>query len=447
MYDMSDNLSDIWTEVLEIIRPEIPPVTFKTWIETIIPVSYENDFLTLEVPFQMNKEMVSKRFSELIRNAFSYMGLNVDSINILLTSERKDLDFKLSSETESVAEQNELKSYLNSNYTFDSFVVGPSNEFAHAACYCVAEKSISLYNPLFLYGGVGLGKTHLMHAIGNQVLATNPDKKVMYVSSEKFTTDLINAIRDEKTEQFRKKYRTMDILMVDDVQFFCGKETTQEEFFHTFNELFNSGKQIILSSDRPPKDLENLEDRLVNRFSSGLTASIQLPELETRIAILKKKAQQYNIYLKDEIYQYIASNITTNIREMEGTMKKLFSYHQLMKKEITLSLVEEAMQDFKMEKKKNITPELILDTVAKHYNLKQADLKSQRKTNDIAYPRQVAMYILKELTDLSQTAIGALLGNKHYTTVIHGIRKIESDMITSSKTHATVSNILDDLEK
>ena len=447
MYDMSDNLSDIWTEVLEIIRPEIPPVTFKTWIETIIPVSYENDFLTLEVPFQMNKEMVSKRFSELIRNAFSYMGLNIDSINILLTSERKDLDFKLSSETESVAEQNERKSYLNSNYTFDSFVVGPSNEFAHAACYCVAEKSISLYNPLFLYGGVGLGKTHLMHAIGNQVLATNPDKKVMYVSSEKFTTDLINAIRDEKTEQFRKKYRTMDILMVDDVQFFCGKETTQEEFFHTFNELFNSGKQIILSSDRPPKDLENLEDRLVNRFSSGLTASIQLPELETRIAILKKKAQQYNIYLKDEIYQYIASNITTNIREMEGTMKKLFSYHQLMKKEITLSLVEEAMQDFKMEKKKNITPELILDTVAKHYNLKQADLKSQRKTNDIAYPRQVAMYILKELTDLSQTAIGALLGNKHYTTVIHGIRKIESDMITSSKTHATVSNILDDLEK
>lgn len=447
MYNMSDNLSDIWTEVLEIIRPEVPPVTFKTWIETIIPVNYESDLLTLEVPFQMNREMVLKRFSDLIKNAFLYMGLNVDAIDILLTSERKETEYKINTETFAAQEQSERKSYLNSNYTFDSFVVGPSNEFAHAACYCVAEKSISLYNPLFLYGGVGLGKTHLMHAIGNHVLENSPDKKVMYVSSEKFTTDLINAIRDEKTEQFRQKYRTMDILMVDDVQFFCGKETTQEEFFHTFNELFQSGKQIILSSDRPPKDLENLEDRLINRFSSGLTASIQMPELETRIAILKKKAQQYNIFLKDEIYQYIASNITTNIREMEGTMKKLFSYHQLMKKEITLSLVEEAMKDFKMEKKKNITPELILDTVAKHYNIKQADLKSQRKTNDIAYPRQVAMYILKELTDLSQTAIGALLGNKHYTTVIHGIRKIESDLITSSKTHATVSNILDDLEK
>ncbi len=443
MYNLSDNLSEIWVEVLEIIRPETQAVAFKTWIETIIPVSYENDVLTIEVPFQINKEMILKRFADLIKNAFLYLDLNVDSINVLLASERQ-IQNERTSVSAPAAEQ---KSYLNSNYTFDSFVVGPSNEFAHAACYCVAEKSISLYNPLFLYGGVGLGKTHLMHAIGNHVLANSPDKKVMYVSSEKFTVDLINAIRDEKTEQFRQKYRTMDILMVDDIQFICGKDSTQEEFFHTFNELFNSGKQIIISSDRPPKDLEHLEDRLVNRFSSGLTASIQMPELETRIAILKKKAQQYNIFIKDEIYQYIASHITSNIREMEGAMKKILSYHQLMNREITLSLVEEAMKDFKMEKKKNITPELILDTVAKHYNLKPADLKSQRKTNDIAYPRQVAMYILKELTDLSQTAIGQLLGDRHYTTVIHGINKIESDLVSNSKTHASVSTILDDLEK
>ena len=447
MYNLSDNLSDIWIEVLEIIRPEVPAVTFKTWIETIIPVKYENDVLLIEVPFQINKEMIEKRFSELLKNAFLYLDLNIDSINILLSSERKAENTRLEGTSSPLFSRDERKSSLNSNYTFDSFVVGPSNEFAHAACYCVAEKSISLYNPLFLYGGVGLGKTHLMHAIGNHVLANSPEKKVMYVSSEKFTTDLINAIRDEKTEQFRQKYRTIDILMVDDIQFICGKDSTQEEFFHTFNELFQSGKQIIISSDRPPKDLEHLEDRLINRFSSGLTASIQMPELETRIAILKKKAQQYNIYIKDEIYQYIASNITTNIREMEGAMKKLFSYHQLMKKEITLSLVEEAMKDFKMEKKKHITPELILDTVAKHYNMKTADLKSQKKTNDIAYPRQVAMYILKELTDLSQTAIGQLLGDKHYTTVIHGIRKIEGDIISNSKTNASVSTILDDLEK
>lgn len=447
MYNLADNLSDIWTEVIEIIRPEVPAVTFKTWIETIIPVKYEDDVLTIEVPFQINREMISKRFSDLIKNAFIYLDLNIDDIVIFLSSEMPSQNYSIGTANLNQAQTQNFKSYLNSNYTFDSFVVGPSNEFAHAACYCVAEKSISLYNPLFLYGGVGLGKTHLMHAIGNHVLANSPDKKVMYVSSEKFTTDLINAIRDENTEQFRQKYRTMDILMVDDIQFMCGKDSTQEEFFHTFNELFQSGKQIIVSSDRPPKDLDHLEDRLINRFASGLTASIQMPELETRIAILKKKAQNYNIFIKDDIYQYIASHITSNIREMEGVMKKIFSYQQLMKKEITLQLVEEVMKDFKLEKKKNITPELILDTVAKHYNLKIADLKSQKRSNDVAYPRQVAMYILKELTDLSQTAIGAILGDKHYTTVIHGIRKIESDLVSNSKTHATVSNILDDLEK
>ncbi len=443
------NLSDIWTEVLEIIRPEIPEVSFNTWLENIVPVSFDGEILTIEVPLAINRDMVSKRFSEQIKNAFLYMSYNVEEIKILIASERKSEGVRLSgsSYTPSFAVDEESNYILNKDYTFDSFVVGPSNEFAHAACYCVAEKSISLHNPLFLYGGTGLGKTHLMHAIGNLVLETAPDKKVLYVSSEKFTNDLINAIRDEKTEQFRQKYRTIDILMVDDVQFFCGKETTQEEFFHTFNTLFDAGKQIVLSSDRPPKDLQGLEDRLITRFASGLSASIQLPELETRIAILKKKAMMYNIDVSNDVCQYIATNITSNIREMEGAMKKLVSYHQLMNKEITLELVEESIKDFKMEKKKNITPELILDTVAKHYNLKIADLRSDRRTSELAYPRQVAMYILKELTDLSQTAIGKILGDKHYTTVIHGIRKIEGDLISNSKTHAAVNSILDDLEK
>ncbi len=443
------NLSDIWTEVLEIIRPEIPEVSFNTWLDNIVPVSFDGAVLTIEVPLAINRDMVSKRFSEHIKNAFLYMSYNVEEIKILIASERKNDGARLSvnSYTPSFAVDEESNYLLNKDYTFDTFVVGPSNEFAHAACYCVAEKSISLHNPLFLYGGTGLGKTHLMHAIGNLVLENSPDKKVLYVSSEKFTNDLINAIRDEKTEQFRQKYRTIDILMVDDVQFFCGKETTQEEFFHTFNTLFQAGKQIVLSSDRPPKDLQGLEDRLINRFASGLAASIQLPELETRIAILKKKAMMYDIDVSNEVCQYIATNITSNIREMEGAMKKLVSYHQLMNKEITLELVEESIKDFKLEKKQNITPELILDTVAKHYNLKIVDLRSDRRTNDIAYPRQVAMYILKELTDLSQTAIGKILGDKHYTTVIHGIRKIEGDLISNSKTHAAVNSILDDLEK
>lgn len=443
------NLNDIWTEVLEIMRPEIPEVSFHTWIENITPVNFEGDVLTLEVPLAINREMVSKRFADQIKSAFLYMSYNVETINILIAAERREEEERLGIRpyVPSFAVDDDSNYILNKDYTFDSFVVGPSNEFAHAACYCVAEKSISLHNPLFLYGGTGLGKTHLMHAIGNHVIKNNPGKKVLYVSSEKFTNDLINAIRDEKTEQFRQKYRTIDILMVDDVQFFCGKDATQEEFFYTFNTLFTAGKQIVLSSDRPPKDLQGLEERLVSRFSSGLPASIQIPELETRIAILKKKAMMYNINISDEICQYIATNITTNIREMEGAMKKLVSYHQLMNKEITLSLVEESIKDFQLEKKKNITPELILDTVAKHYNLKIADLKSDRRTNDIAYPRQVAMYILKELTDLSQTAIGKFLGDKHYTTVIHGIRKIEGDLISNSKTHAAVNSILDDLEK
>ena len=443
------NLSDIWTEVLEIIRPEIPEVSFNTWLENIVPVSFDGEILTIEVPLAINRDMVSKRFAEQIKNAFLYMSYNVEEIKILIASERKSEGARLSAGayTPSFAVDEESNYLLNKDYTFDSFVVGPSNEFAHAACYCVAEKSISLHNPLFLYGGTGLGKTHLMHAIGNLVLENSPDKKVLYVSSEKFTNDLINAIRDEKTEQFRQKYRTIDILMVDDVQFFCGKDSTQEEFFHTFNTLFQAGKQIVLSSDRPPKDLQGLDDRLINRFASGLSASIQLPELETRIAILKKKAMMYDIDVSNEVCQYIATNITSNIREMEGAMKKLVSYHQLMNKEITLELVEESIKDFKLEKKKNITPELILDTVAKHYNLKIADLRSDRRTNDIAYPRQVAMYILKELTDLSQTAIGKILGDKHYTTVIHGIRKIEGDLISNSKTHAAVNSILDDLDK
>lgn len=444
--DKMYNLNDIWTEVLEIIRPEIPEVSFNTWLETIVPIGFEEDILTLEVPLEINRDMVSKRFSEQIKNAFLYLSYNVEEIKIITAAQRREAN-RMTAFAPSFAVDDAENYELNKDYTFSSFVVGPSNEFAHAACYCVAEKSISLHNPLFLYGGVGLGKTHLMHAIGNHVLENAPEKKVLYVSSEKFTTDLINAIRDESTEQFRQKYRSLDILMVDDVQFFCGKETTQEEFFHTFNTLFQAGKQIVLSSDRPPKDLQNLEDRLINRFSSGLTSSIQIPELETRIAILKKKAAMYNLELSNEICHYIASNITTNIREMEGTIKKLVSYHQLMHREITFELVQESIEDFIIEKKKNITPELILETVAKHYNLRISDLRSDRRTSDLAYPRQVAMYILKELTDLSQTAIGKLLGNKHYTTVIHGIRKIEGDLISNSKTHAAVNSILDDLEK
>lgn len=337
-----------------------------------------------------------------------------------------------------------MTSILNPKYTFDSFVIGNSNRFAHAASLAVAESPAKAYNPLFIYGGVGLGKTHLMHAIGHYILQNTPNAKVVYVSSEKFTNELINSIKDDKNEEFRNKYRNVDVLLIDDIQFIAGKERTQEEFFHTFNALYEADKQIILSSDRPPKEIPTLEDRLRSRFEWGLIADIQAPDFETRIAILKKKADVENLDIPNEVMVYIATKIKSNIRELEGALIRIVAYSSLTNREISVDLAAEALKDIiSSEQNKQITIELIQDIVCNYFNLKIQELKSSRRTRNIAFPRQIAMYLSRKLTDMSLPKIGEEFGGRDHTTVIHAYEKISNIL----KKDESLRNVIDDLNK
>ena len=322
-----------------------------------------------------------------------------------------------------------MSATLNPKYTFDSFVIGNSNRFAHAASLAVAESPAKAYNPLFIYGGVGLGKTHLMHAIGHYILANNPKSKVVYVSSEKFTNELINSIKDDKNVEFRNKYRNVDVLLIDDIQFIAGKERTQEEFFHTFNDLHEANKQIILSSDRPPKEIPTLEDRLRSRFEWGLIADIQPPDFETRIAILKKKADVENLNIPNEVMVYIATKIKSNIRELEGALIRIVAFSSLTNKEIGIDLASEALKDIiSSRNSKQVTIELIQDIVSSYFNLKVEDFKSSRRTRNITFPRQIAMYLCRKLTDMSLPKIGEEFGGRDHTTVIHACEKISKGL-------------------
>ena len=335
-----------------------------------------------------------------------------------------------------------MSSTLNPKYTFNSFVIGNSNRFAHAASLAVAEAPAKAYNPLFIYGGVGLGKTHLMHAIGHYILESNPNAKVVYVSSEKFTNELINAIKDDKNEEFRSKYRNVDVLLIDDIQFIAGKERTQEEFFHTFNALHDANKQIILSSDRPPKEIPTLEDRLRSRFEWGLIADIQVPDFETRMAILKKKADVENLNVANDVMGYIASKIKSNIRELEGALIRIIAYSSLTNREVSVDLATEALKDIISKKQgKHVTIDAIQDIAASYYNLRIEDLKSQRRTRSVAYPRQIAMYLSRKLTDMSLPKIGEEFGGRDHTTVIHAYEKISENLKTDDTLQHTVNNI------
>ena len=326
---------------------------------------------------------------------------------------------------------------LNPKYTFDTFVVGSNNKFAHAASLAVAESPGDVYNPLYLYGGPGLGKTHLMHSIGRFILDSNPNMKVLYVTSEVFTNEVIDCIRSGdavKMNQLREKYRTVDVLMIDDIQFIIGKESTQEEFFHTFNTLHSAGKQIILSSDKPPKDMDALDERFRSRFEWGLISDIQPPNYETRMAILKKNAENYNKEIDDEIFQYIANNIKSNIRELEGAFNKIIAFSKLNKVDITLSYAEEALKDvIYPDKPKEITPNLIIEVVSEHFGVNKEDITSKKRNSEFVLPRQVVMYLCRELTDTSLTNIGKLLGKKDHTTIIHGVNKITEEINTNEE--------------
>ncbi|RKD31370.1 chromosomal replication initiator protein DnaA [Thermohalobacter berrensis] len=428
---MSLNLDDIWKKTLNLIKTELTEVSFNTWFKTIEPISITENSIILGAPNEFTKGILEARYLTLIKNAIKQVSGKNFEIKFLIPGEEMGNDFGQTvknEEKEKIAD-NTPKSQLNPKYTFDTFVIGNSNRFAHAASLAVAEAPAKAYNPLFIYGGVGLGKTHLMHAIGHYILNQNPNATVVYVTSEKFTNELINSIRDDRNVEFRNKYRNVDVLLIDDIQFIAGKERTQEEFFHTFNALHEANKQIIISSDRPPKEIPTLEDRLRSRFEWGLIADIQPPDLETRIAILRKKAKVENIHVPDDVMLYIATKIQSNIRELEGALIRIVAYSSLTNREVTVDLATEALKDIIANNKpREINVDLIKEVVSQHFNVKVEDLDSKKRTRAIAYPRQVAMYISRELTDLSLPKIGDEFGGRDHTTVIHAYEKISKDI-------------------
>ena len=441
---MQKILKEEWEKILELLKDESTPISFDTWISPIVPLYIEENKLFLEVPTNFHKNSITTRFNNLIKNTIKFV-TNLDLELVFLVPE----EAKKHEEKMMPAQKNPDLSPtgLNPRYIFENFVVGNSNRFAHAAALAIAEAPAKTYNPLFLYGGVGLGKTHLMHAVGHFILKQNPNQKVLYITSEKFTNDFINAIKTQGTEgnkAFRNRYRNVDVLLVDDIQFIAGKEGTQEEFFHTFNTLYEANKQIIISSDKPPKDIEPLEDRLKSRFEWGLTADIQAPDYETRIAILQKKAQLDNIYVPNEIYAYIAERINTNIRELEGALNKILALSHLTNRPISLEVAQEALKDITTTTKtKNITIDLIQQTVASYYNIKVDDLKAARKSADISHPRQIAMYLCRELGNISLPKIGYDFGKRDHTTVIHACNKISKAI----KENAELNNTIEELKK
>lgn len=432
-----ENVIDIWKKVLDIIRPEfsLTQVSFATWIETIIPIEINETTLKIKVPYKYNKEMIELRYSTLIENALKFITSRDITLDILINDENDEKEKKAFLETN-----------LNPNYTFDSFVIGKSNNLAHATSVAIAEGRVEGCNPLFLYGGVGLGKTHLIHAIGNHVLSKDKSKKILYVSSEQFTNEYINSIMTNKNQEFRDKYRTVDILMVDDIQFISDKEGSQEEFFNTFNALYQSGKIIIITSDRPPKNLLSFMDRLVTRFECGAIIDIIPPDFETRVAILRNKASQLNLNISDDVYEYIAKRIKSNIRQLEGAIKKIMLYHMLIKREINISLAEEALKDMINEQKKLITPDFIVEMIEKYFNLNKGALKSSTRAQSIAFPRQIAMFMLKNETNLSLNQIGDIFGGKDHTTVMYACSQIEKKLEEDSNTEKIINDLKRELQ-
>lgn len=440
---MDIQLKEIWENSLNIIKGELTDVSFNTWLKCISPISIDNSTLKLGVPNDFTKGILSSRYKDLIINALKLITSKKYNIEFIITSEEaSQIESPQNRNENNVAVNDEMSAILNPKYTFDSFVIGNSNRFAHAASLAVAEAPAKAYNPLFIYGGVGLGKTHLMHAIGHYILKNNPNSKVVYVSSEKFTNELINSIKDDKNVDFRNKYRNVDVLLIDDIQFIAGKERTQEEFFHTFNALYEANKQIILSSDRPPKEIPTLEDRLRSRFEWGLIADIQPPDFETRMAILKKKADVEHLNIANEVLAYIATAIKSNIRELEGALIRIVAYSSLTNKEISVDLATEALKDIISSKQsKQITIDSIQEIVANYYNLRIEDFKSARRTRNVAFPRQIAMYLCRKLTDMSLPKIGEEFGGRDHTTVIHAYEKI-SEMLNSDESFQSTINDL-----
>ena len=431
-------IKQIWEEALKIIEQEVTSaVSFDTWIVPIVPCGIDENKFILQVEDIVAKETIEFRMMNIIRNAVKYASKKEYEIVLIIPEEqRRNLkQYNLASEKK----PDKSNRNLNPKYVFDSFVVGQSNRMAYAASLAVAEAPATNYNPLFLYGNSGLGKTHLMHSIGHFILDKNPDAKVLYVTSETFPNDLINSLQNNKNEEFRNKYRNIDVLMIDDIQFISKKEGTQEEFFHTFNALYESSKQIIISSDRPPKEIKTLEDRLRSRFEWGLIADVQPPDYETRIAILRKKAERDHITVPDDVMAYIAKNIASNIRELEGALTRIVAFATLTNQDISISLAENSLKDIFSENASTpLTPDLIQQVVAEHYNIRVEDIQGSKKPKNIAFPRQVSMYLCRKMLDISLPKIGESFGGRDHTTVIHAITKIEKQLETDTALQKTI---------
>ena len=426
------DIVSLWKKTLQLIKGEVASASFETFFKNTVPIETNSNELTLLAPTEFAEDILRTRYLNLIESCLSQLTSNKFEIKIISDSNEVEQNPLKTSNNNNIINNNSnnniIRNYprLNPKYTFDTFVIGNSNRFAHAACVAVAESPARAYNPLFLYGGVGLGKTHLMHAIGHSIMKEQNDAKVVYVSSEKFTNELINSIKSDKNEEFRDKYRNVDILLIDDIQFIAGKEGTQEEFFHTFNALHEANKQIIISSDRPPKEIPTLEDRLRSRFEMGLIADIQPPDFETRIAILKTKAQIEN---PNEVMNYIATYIKSNIRELEGALTRVVAYSSLINKDISYDLAVEALKDIvTTSESQEISVNRIKEKVSTAFGIKMDDFNSKKRTRTIAYPRQIAMYLSRELTDLSLPKIGNEFGGRDHTTVIHAHDKISKDL-------------------
>ena len=422
----------------ELLKKEMTEISYSTWIQNLEIKEITNDEIIFHVESVFQKELLETRYYDLLMNVFKF--ITNKSYKILIELDENSTESK-ETRTNLDNKFGYSNTSLNPRYTFDTFVVGNNNRLAHAAALAVTEALGAAYNPLFLYGGVGLGKTHLMHSIGNEILKNNKNAKVLYVTSEKFTNELINAIKDNTNEKFRNKYRNIDLLLIDDIQFIAKKDAVQEEFFHTFNTLYESGKQIVISSDKPPRDIQLLEDRLKSRFEWGLIADISNPDYETRLAILRKKADMDHIVIDDEILSNIASKVESNIRELEGALNKIVAHASLANIPITLEMAEESINDIITKKERVISIEYIQDVVAKYFGIDIKDMKSSKKSNDIVFPRQIAMYLCRNIANASFPKIGDEFGKRDHTTVMHAVKKIEKEIKSNQNTKLIVDNV------
>jgi chromosomal replication initiator protein len=439
--------TSVWDKFLEHVKTRISINTYNTWFQPTRLSRSEGDVLYVQIPSTVFRQVLVRTYGEIIKAVFHEIGLPNAKIQYVCTEEETGVATPVvSGAKQSKLDFESSDHQLNQKYTFETFVVGKSNEFAHAASRAVAEQPSKAYNPLFLYGGVGMGKTHLMHAIGHTIKKRNPAMRLSYVSAEKFTIEVINSLRFDRMFSFRERFHTVDVLLVDDIQFIAGKERTQEEFFHTFNALYEQQKQIVVSSDCLPKDISSVEERLRSRFEWGLIADIQPPDLETKIAILQKKAENDKFPLPNEVAEYIARAIKSNVRELEGALTRLMAYASLTGAAISLATAQQVLRNIIASQEKRVTIDLIQKRVSEHFNLREQDLKMRSNTRAIAFPRQVAMYIVKQLTTASLPEIGRQFGGKHHTTVLHSINKIEEMRRSDKELNRTITRLMDALQ-